>query len=121
MAFKNKYSGIDLSKYNKGYQASKDVENAKKAKTQAENAVKSYGNFSYAKQGAYDKAMNDILNRKAFSYDLNGDALYQQYKDMYMAQGKLAMQDTMGQAASMTGGYGNSYAASAGNQAYQGY
>jgi hypothetical protein len=31
----------------------------------------------------------------------------------------MAMQDTMGQAAAMTGGYGNSYAATAGNQAYQ--
>jgi hypothetical protein len=31
----------------------------------------------------------------------------------------MAMQDTMGQASAMTGGYGNSYAATAGNQAYQ--
>ena len=31
----------------------------------------------------------------------------------------MAMQDTMGQAAALTGGYGNSYAATAGNQAYQ--
>ena len=66
-----------------------------------------------------DEVMQDILNRKDFSYDLNGDALYQQYKDKYIQQGKMAMQDTMGQAAAMTGGYGNSYAATAGNQAYQ--
>jgi hypothetical protein len=33
----------------------------------------------------------------------------------------MAMQDTIGQASAMTGGYGNSYAATAGNQAYQGY
>ena len=31
----------------------------------------------------------------------------------------MAMQDAMGQAAALTGGYGNSYAASVGNQAYQ--
>jgi hypothetical protein len=31
------------------------------------------------------------------------------------------MQDTMGQAAAMTGGYGSSYASAAGNQAYQSY
>lgn len=31
----------------------------------------------------------------------------------------MAMQDTIGQASAMTGGYGNSYAATAGNQAYQ--
>lgn len=121
MAIKNKYSDIDLSKYAKGYQASKQVKDAQKLKTQAEKAVRNYGDFKYGNQGAYDKAMNAILNRKSFSYDLNGDALYQQYKDMYMSQGKLAMADTMGQAAALTGGYGNSYAASVGNQAYQGY
>jgi peptidoglycan hydrolase-like protein with peptidoglycan-binding domain len=66
-----------------------------------------------------DKVMQDILNRKEFSYDFNGDALYQQYKDKYTQQGKMAMQDTMGQAAAMTGGYGSSYASTVGNQAYQ--
>ena len=121
MAIKNKYSDVDLSKYSKGYQASKDVKQAQKLKKQAEDAVKNYGNFAYGRQGDYDSAIDAILNRKAFSYDLNGDALYQQYKDQYMQQGKLAMQDTMGQASAMTGGYGNSYAASVGNQAYQGY
>ena len=65
--------------------------------------------------------MNAIENREKFSYDVNGDALYQQYKDQYMTQGKMAMMDTMGQAAAMTGGYGNSYAQSVGQQAYQGY
>ena len=38
-----------------------------------------------------------ILNREHFSYDLNGDALYQQYKDRYIQQGRQAMMDTMGQ------------------------
>ena len=33
----------------------------------------------------------------------------------------MAMQDTMAQAAALTGGYGNSYAAAVGNQAYQNY
>ena len=64
-------------------------------------------------------AANAIRNREKFSYDLNGDALYQQYKDKYIQQGKMAMMDTMGQAAALTGGYGNSYAATVGNQAYQ--
>ena len=65
--------------------------------------------------------MNAIENREKFSYDVNGDALYQQYKDQYTTQGKMAMMDTMGQASAMTGGYGNSYAQSVGQQAYQGY
>lgn len=64
---------------------------------------------------------DQIMNREKFNYDLNGDALYQQYKDQYQLLGRQAMQDTMGQAAAMTGGYGNSYASTAGNQAYQSY
>lgn len=56
-----------------------------------------------------------------WTYDINEDALYQQYKEQYSALGKMAMQDTMGQAAAMTGGYGSSYASTAGNQAYQSY
>ena len=65
--------------------------------------------------------MDQYLNRDKFSYDLNSDALYQQYADQYQLMGQQAMMDTMGQAQAMTGGYGNSYAQSAGQQAYQGY
>ena len=66
-----------------------------------------------------DEALQQYLNRGDFSYDINGDALYQQYKDKYIQQGKMAMMDTVGQASALTGGYGNSYAVTAGNQAYQ--
>lgn len=72
-------------------------------------------------QSGLDDTMNKILNREKFSYDLNGDALYQQYKDQYTQQGKMAMMDTIGQAQAMTGGYGNSYAQGVGQQTYQGY
>lgn len=68
---------------------------------------------------AVQAVMDKINNREKFSYDLNGDVLYKQYKDKYVQQGKMAMQDTMGQAAALTGGYGNSNAIAAGNQAYQ--
>lgn len=71
-------------------------------------------------QAAKD-VMNGLLNRKGFQYDVNEDALYQQMKDNYIQQGKMAMMDTMGQAATMTGGYGNSYAQGVGQQAYNGY
>ena len=72
-------------------------------------------------QASLDETLNKILNREKFSYDLNGDALYQQYKDQYMLQGQQAMMDTMGQAQAMTGGYANSYAQTVGQQTYQGY
>ena len=72
-------------------------------------------------QAQIDSMANDIMNRKEFQYDVNADALYNQYKDRYVSLGQQAMMDTMGQAAQLTGGYGNSYAQMAGQQAYQGY
>ena len=72
-------------------------------------------------QRSINDTINKIMNRDKFSYDLNGDALYQQYKDQYVTQGKMAMMDTMGQAAALTGGYGSSYGQSVGQQTYQGY
>ena len=113
------YSDIDLSKYDSGYQKSEGVIAADNKKTEADNAVANYGDFAYSNDAAFKDVVDKILNREQFSYDVNGDALYQQYKDKYIKQGKMAMQDTMGQAAAMTGGYGNSYSASVGNQAYQ--
>lgn len=82
--------------------------------------------WNASKPGAYQSQwdsylndyMNRIENREPFSYDFNADALYNQYKDMYIQQGQMAMMDTMGQAAAMTGGYGNSYAQTVGQQAY---
>ncbi|MBQ5642302.1 MAG: hypothetical protein IIV13_00900 [Bacteroidaceae bacterium] len=68
-----------------------------------------------------DSLMSQIQNRKPFRYDVNGDALYQQYKDRFIHNGQRAMQDTMGQAAALTGGYGSSYAQNVGQQAYNEY
>ena len=72
--------------------------------------------------GSYDDEIRDtyqqIMSQPKFSYDLDGDALYQQYKDRYTQNAKLGMQDTMGQAAALTGGYGNSYAQGVGQQRY---
>lgn len=79
------------------------------------------GAYQSTWQDQLNETLQQILNREKFSYDLNGDMLYQQYKDQYTTQGKLAMMDAMGQVAAMTGGYGNSYAQTAGQQAYQGY
>lgn len=96
------------------------------AVTQAQAALQQQllakpGAYESQWQGQINSIIDKIMNREEFSYDVNSDALYQQYKDQYTALGKLAMKDTMGQAAAMTGGYGNSYASTAGNQAYQSY
>ena len=101
----------------KDYTESDTVKKAKAAlNTQLKKAP---GVYKSQWQSSINDTMDKILNREKFTYDVNGDALYQQYKDKYVQQGKMAMQDTMGQASAMTGGYGNSYASTAGNQAYQ--
>lgn len=102
-----------------GYQESDAVKQAQEMLQQ--QISQKPGAYQSPWQAQLSDTINRILNREKFSYDLNGDALYQQYKDQYINQGKLAMMDTMGQAAAMTGGYGNSYAQSVGQQAYQGY
>ena len=75
--------------------------------------------------GTYDAQLDQIyqqiINRDKFKYDLNSDMLYQQYKDQYTNLGQMAMKDTMGQAAALTGGYGSSYGQSVGQQQYDAY
>ena len=102
----------------KDYEESDSVKNAGTALN--DHLANKPAKYQSQWQSQLDSLMDSIMNREKFSYDLNGDALYQQYKDKYIQQGKLAMADTMGQAAAMTGGYGSSYAQSVGQQAYQG-
>lgn len=74
---------------------------------------------SYSQQlkDLYDK----IMGREKFQYDAANDPLYQQYRQMYVQQGRQAMADTMGQAAGLTGGYGSTYSQAAGQQQYDAY
>ena len=76
------------------------------------------GSYTPVWQDEADAYLSKYQNRDPFSYDFNSDALYQQYKDNYTQQGQMARMDAMGQAATMTGGYGNSYAQTVGQQAY---
>ena len=101
------------------YEQKKYVENDT-VKQFREN-MESHGTYENKWQPQIDSTMDSILNRKDFNYDVNGDALYQQYKDRYVNLGQQAMMDTMGQAAKLTGGYGNSNAQMVGQQAYQNY
>lgn len=80
--------------------------------------------FESKYEGQISDILNNILNRPKFSYtaeDMTNDDLYKMYRDQYMRQGNLAMRDTMGNAAALTGGYGNTYASAAGQQAYDNY
>ena len=75
--------------------------------------------------GRYDEQiqqlLNNIYNQQPFNYDFNVDPLYQQYADQYSKKGREAMMNTMGQAANLTGGYGNSYGQMVGQQQYNEY
>lgn len=73
--------------------------------------------YSQQLQDLYDK----IMGREKFQYDAANDPLYQQYRQMYVQQGRQAMADTMGQAAGLTGGYGSTYSQAAGQQQYDAY
>ncbi len=70
-------------------------------------------------QQKIDALLDEILAQGAFQYSFDADPLYQQYKDQYARSAQLALQNSMANAAAATGGYGSSYAASAGSQAYQ--
>lgn len=113
------YTSGKLGTLESGYSPSSSVTAAKAYLQQVQSA----------KPGAYQSRWDEeltslydqITNRKAFQYDLGEDALYQQYKEQYQRLGRQAMEDTMGQAASLTGGYGSTYSEQVGQQAYNAY
>lgn len=87
----------------------------------AEMGSATLGGYVNPYEGQIMELYKGISERKPFQYDVNEDVMYQNLRDQYIAGGQMAMMDTMGQAAQLTGGYGNSYAQGVGQQAYQGY
>lgn len=65
-----------------------------------------------------DESYNAIVNRDPFTWSPDTDQFYKDYEQRYTQLGQRAMKDTMGQAAALTGGYGNTYAERAGQDAY---
>lgn len=84
----------------------------------ADQMAKAPGQYNSPWSTQLNDTLDKILNREKFSYDFNGDAFYQQYKDKFTQQARMASEDAVARASAMTGGYGNSYAATAGAQAY---
>ena len=108
-----------LAELERGYQPSEDVA-AARAYRDSVAAMQPEGytsGFEARLQELYDQ----IAGREAFSYDPEEDEMYKRYARLYAAQGAAAMEDTMGQAAALTGGYGSSYAQAVGQQAYDRY
>ncbi len=81
--------------------------------------------FSYAEapsftsryDGQIQELLRGLVDRPAFSYDVEKDPLYSQYRKQYIREGQRASQDAMGQAAAMSGGLPSSYAGTAAGQA----
>lgn len=89
------------------------------AVTAAQNLLnQQLGSYQSQYGGQIDSLLQQLQGQQPFEYDVNTDPLYLQLRDQWMRDGKLAMEDTMGQAAQLTGGYGNSYAQTAGQQVY---
>jgi murein DD-endopeptidase MepM/ murein hydrolase activator NlpD len=83
--------------------------------------TKKPGDYQSAYKTQIDEILGQILGKGDFNWDPNKDQLYQSMADQYRVKGNKAMRDTMGSAAAMTGGYGSSYATTAGQQAYDDY
>ena len=76
------------------------------------------GAYTSAYQGQLDASRNQILN---FKYNPMNDANYQALAKIYGARGNQAAKDTLGDAATLNGGFGTSYAVSAAQQARNQY
>lgn len=96
---------------------------------QLQQAQQQVQQMQQQKPGAYQSAITPqlqaqfeaIMNRQPFQYDLGSDPMFQQASDLYVQQGRRAMQDAIGEAVGLTGGYGNSYAQGVGQAAYGNY
>ena len=101
-----------------GESASRDYSNTMAALREGEFALPEYSS-SYDQQ--ITELYNKIVSREAFRYAPMSDSLYGQYREQYARMGQMAMRDSMGKAAALTGGYGSSYAQKVGQQEYDEY
>ena len=80
------------------------------------------GDYSSRYDSQIQNIINTIQGRPKFDQNSVYDSdLYKQYREQYIQQGNKAMRDTIGNASTLTGGYGSSYAQAAGQQAYDSY
>lgn len=111
--------GTPSAKYEGGYIPGAHVNSAEQYLKMLQSQKPGDYSGKYTQQA--EALLGQIINRKPFSYDANSDPLYQIYRDRYIMGGQRAMENAMGQAAQLTGGYGNTYAQTVGQQQYQQY
>lgn len=111
--------GTPSAKYEGGYIPGAHVNSAEQYLKMLQSQKPGDYSGKYTQQA--EALLGQIISRKPFSYDANSDPLYQIYRDRYIMGGQRAMENAMGQAAQLTGGYGNTYAQTVGQQQYQQY
>ena len=107
----------NLGNYQAGYQQSDKVTQAQNTLQQVQSQKPQGYSSKYTPM--MDSIMEQIQNPKDFKYEFNGDNVFNAYKDLYTQNAKQASMDAMGQAAGLTGGYGNSYGQAVATQQYQ--
>lgn len=141
LAQKNPNVGMTIANYKIDYANATTDDQRALANAGAEQTRKDYGNYTGGVDGSryymtspspnsyydkgfenpyqtqYDDALNNVLNRQQFSYDPETDPLYQSARQMYLREADRATQDTLGQAAAMTGGIASTAAINAASQA----
>ncbi len=75
---------------------------------------------SNAYQNQADAIYKRIQETPDFKYDFNEDAVFKTLQEQFLKDGRLAAENVAGQAAALSGGYANSYGATAAGQAYMG-
>jgi len=77
------------------------------------------GSFSSTYDEQIASLLSQLQTRPSFAYDPSADPLYELYRQQYARDGYMAMLDASANAAALSGGFANSYAVTASNQAYQ--
>jgi hypothetical protein len=90
------------------------------AQTTPASASASASAYRNPYQGQLDKAVDAYLSSR-FSYDQDTDPAAQAYRENYINNGQLAMDNTLAQVAARTGGLASSYAGQAAQQTYNTY
>lgn len=134
----NLAAGVDPSKItqsyytnptnSKNYEKGRPVYQQSQAVTDAANALKTHqqqnkpGQYQSTWDDEIQSLINQAMTRPDFQYNAETDPTYQVYEDKFKTQGRMAQKGATGEAAAtMTGGYANTYAQQMGQEQYQQY
>ena len=106
-----------LQQAQKGYQPTEQATAANQALQSILNQKPQGYTSKYS--GQLENILQQLQNGQKFNYNVNDDAYFQSLKDTKTQLAKQAAMDVMGNAAALTGGYGNTAAQGAANQQYQ--